>query len=115
MVKSDFKYCPQCGSEFNPQIDICSACGVTLVNGAPMTKPLRKIEWVEAGQFSGNVFGEMAGEILTKNNIPYFLKADFFSTAFNASLTNLPGAVVKLFVPKDKKETAERLISDVVE
>ncbi len=113
MEKTNYKYCPQCNAEYEPQIEFCSDCNVTLVDEQPVDIPLDQIEWVEAGQFSGRVYGEMAGEILANNNIPYFLKSDFFTTAFNVSPVNVPGAVVKLFVPENDKERAEQLIMNI--
>ncbi len=115
MEKTDFRYCPKCNEEYEPQIEFCSDCNVTLVNEQPIDIPLDQIEWVEAGQFSGKVYGEMAGGILANNNIPYFLKSDFFSSAFNISPVNMPGAVVKLFVPENDKEHAEQLIIDITD
>jgi len=113
MEKTNFKYCPQCKAEYEAKIEFCSDCNVTLVDEQPVDIPLAQIEWVEAGQFSGKVYGEMAGEILTNNNIPYFLKSDFLTAAFNISPVNIPGAVVKLFVPKNNKEQAEQLIKNL--
>ena len=115
MEKTNYKYCPQCEAEYKTQIEFCSDCNVTLVDDQPLDIPLAQIEWVEAGQFSGKIYGEMAGEILANNNIPYFLKSDFFTTAFNISPVNVPGAVVKLFVPENDKEQAEQLIMDVAD
>jgi len=54
-------------------------------------------------------------KFLKNNNIPYFLKSDFFSSAFSITPTNVPGAMVKLLVPEDKKEQAENLIINISE
>ncbi len=115
MEKNDFKYCPECQAEYKLQIEICSDCNVTLVDTQPFDQSLEKITWIKIAQFSGKVYAEMAGEILSKNNIPYFLKSDFFASAFSITLTNVPGAVVKLLVPEDKKEQAENLIINISE
>jgi len=115
MEKTDFKYCPKCQAEYRPQIEICKDCNVTLVDTQPFDKPLEKIIWIKIAQFTGKIYGEMAGEILKNNNIPYFLKSDFFSSAFSITPTNVPGAVVKLLVPEDKKEQAENLIINISE
>jgi len=115
MEKTDFRYCPSCNSEYEPNVEFCSDCNITLIEEQTLDGPLEKIEWVEAGQFSGKVWGEMAGEILGNNDIPYFLKSDFFSTAYNISAVNMPGGLVKLFVPAINKEQAEQLIMDVAD
>ena len=113
MVKTDFKYCPQCKTEYKHKIKICADCNVTLVDEKSQDVSLEKIEWVEIGQFPGKIFGEMSGEILRNNNIPFFLKSDFFSSAFNITLVNVPGAVVKLYVPENDKENAENLVRNM--
>ncbi|MFQ6677379.1 MAG: hypothetical protein ACE5D0_03575 [Fidelibacterota bacterium] len=115
MEKTNFRYCPECKAEYETQIEFCSDCNVTLVGELPLDIPLDQIEWVEAGQFSGKMYGEMAGEILAKNNIPYFLKSDFFSSAFNITPANLPGTIVKLFVPEYQKKIAEQLIMNIAD
>ncbi len=115
MEKTDFKYCPECQAEYKPNIEICTDCNVSLVDTHPFDKPLEEITWIKIAQFSGKIYGEMAGEILSKNNIPYFLKSDFFASAFSISPTNVPGAVVKLLVPEDKKEQAKNLIINISE
>ena len=53
MVKTDFKYCPQCKTEYEHKIKICADCNVTLVDEKSQDMPLEKIEWVEVGQFPG--------------------------------------------------------------
>lgn len=115
MEKHHYKYCPRCKSEYEHHVDFCSDCNVTLVDNQPLDIPLEQINWVEAGQFSSKMYGEMAGEILTKNNIPYFLKSDFFSTAFNITPVNLLGTIVKLFVPENNKELAKQLVINIAE
>ena len=47
------------------------------------------------------------------NNYPFFLKSVFFTSAFNITLVNVPGAVVKLYVPENDKENAENLVSNM--
>jgi len=115
MEKTDFRYCPNCNSEYEPDIEFCLDCNITLVEEQTLDDLLEKIEWVEAGQFAGKVYGEMAGEILANNDIPYFLKSDFFSTAYNISTVNMPGVLVKLFVPANNKEQAEQLIMAIAD
>ncbi len=113
MKNIKFKYCPECQSEYEPEINLCTDCNVTLVNEQPLDIPLDQIEWVEAAQFSGKIYGEMAGEILDNHQIPYFLKSDFFASALNISQINIPGSIIKLYVPEDKKEQAAELINNL--
>jgi hypothetical protein len=115
MEKIHFKYCPECQTEYEPHIEICTDCNVSLVDTQPFDVPLQNINWIKIAQFSGKVYGEMAGEILSKNNIPYFLKSDFFASAFSITPTNIPGAIVKLLVPENYKEQAKDLIINLTE
>ena len=34
MIEPDLKYCPQCDDEYMPSIEICAACGVSLITGS---------------------------------------------------------------------------------
>lgn len=69
--------------------------------------------WVEAGELSGKVYADMVSEMLDQNDIPYYMKADFMTTAFSISSSGMLGGKVKLFVPKAFKEKAELLLHTV--
>ncbi len=114
MVKTDFKYCPECRTEYQPHIEICTDCNVTLVNDEMSEKPLAEIKWVQVEEFSGKLFAEMAGEILTNNNIPFFLKSDWFSVSHIVSAASIPGGSIKLFVPENTQRSAESILVDLM-
>ena len=52
--------------------------------------------------------------ILTENDIPCYIKGDFFSTAYNINALSMPGGSVKLYIPKAFKTKAEELIKDII-
>jgi hypothetical protein len=115
MEKIDLKYCPECHTEFKPQVEICSDCNVTLVNVKISKEPLAEIKWVQVKEFSGKLFAEMAGEILTNNHIPYFLKSDWLSVSHIVSAATIPGGSIKLFVPEDSQTSAENILMDLMD
>ncbi|GIS73661.1 MAG: hypothetical protein CM1200mP10_32380 [Candidatus Neomarinimicrobiota bacterium] len=76
-------YCPSCKSEFIDSITICSDCNITLVENIAFNEPLENINWVKVKEVPGKVFGEMMGEVLDSEGIPYFLKSDWSASAYN--------------------------------
>ncbi len=55
MEKIRFKYCPECQTEYEPHIEICTDCNVSLVDTQPFDVPLQNINWIKIAQFSGKV------------------------------------------------------------
>ena len=71
-------------------------------------------EWIVIGNYDGSILAEMAKGILTENDIPCYIKGDFFSTAYNINALSMPGGSVKLYIPKAFKTKAEELIKDII-
>ena len=69
-------------------------------------------EWIVIGNYDGSILAEMAKGILTENDIPCYIKGDFFSTAYNINALSMPGGSVKLYIPKAFKTKAEDLIKE---
>jgi len=104
--------CPECKSEYKTHITQCADCKVTLVDAMALDLPLENIKWESLAPFDGIVFAEMAGEILTKEKIPYFIKSDILSTTFSIEGTSMPG-VTRIFVPEELKEKAALLVESI--
>ena len=80
-----------------------------------MGKNLESLEdWIVIGKYDGSILAEMAKGILTDNDIPCYIKGDFFSTAYNINALSMPGGSVKLYIPKAFKTKAEELIKDII-
>ena len=86
--------------------------GLLLCNIANMAKITK--EWIVIGNYDGSILAEMAKSILTENDIPCYIKGDFFSTAYNINALSMPGGSVKLYIPKAFKTKAEDLIKDII-
>ena len=52
---------------------------------------------------------DMAAELLDQHSIPYYLKMDWFSSAFNVEATSLSGQMVRIFVPEEHMNKASEL------
>ena len=60
--------------------------------------------WVVIGTYNGNVNAEMAKNILIDNNIPAYIKSDFFGSAYNLNAFNIPTGSVKLYIHEAYKK-----------
>jgi len=103
--------CPECHAEYLDHIKECADCGVSLVDDCILDVPIPEMTWLPLPSFSGKVYADMAAELLKQNDIPYYFKMDWASSAFNIDATNLPGQTVRIFVPKPFLKKA----SDIVE
>ncbi|MEC7621434.1 MAG: DUF2007 domain-containing protein [Candidatus Neomarinimicrobiota bacterium] len=69
--------------------------------------------WVVIGTYNGNVNAEMAKNILIDNNIPAYIKSDFFGSAYNLNAFDIPTGSVKLYIPEAYKEKALDLLQGI--
>lgn len=104
--------CPECKAEYEAKISQCVDCKVTLVDAIILDKPLEDIKWNELPPFESILYAEMAGEILEKNDIPFFIKSDVLSTTFSIEGTSMPG-FTRIFVPEDLKIKALSLVESI--
>ena len=108
-------YCPSCKAEFIDSITICSDCNITLVENMALNEPLKNINWVKVKEVSGKIFGEMMGEVLDSEEIPYFLKSDWSASAYNIATTGLSGSYVQVYVPENFCDKANNLLTELMD
>ena len=108
-------YCPSCKAEFIDSITICSDCNISLVENLALNEPLENINWVNVKEVPGKVFGEMMGEVLDSEGIPYFLKSDWSASAYNIASAGLSGSYVQLYVPENFCDKANNLLTELMD
>jgi len=69
--------------------------------------------WVVIGTYNGNVNAEMAKNILIDNNIPAYIKSDFFGSAYHLNAFNMPGGQVRLYIPEEYLQKALDLLQSI--
>ena len=94
--------CPECHAEYLDHIQKCGDCQVLLVDACVIDLP-----------FEGKIYADMAADLLDQNSIPYYLKMDWISSAFNVEATSLSGQMVRIFVPDEHKDKASELTSSI--
>ena len=75
--------------------------------------PIPEMTWSSLPPFEGKIYADMAAELLVQHSIPYYLKMDWFSSAFNVEAASLSGQMVRIFVPEEHKEKASELTSSI--
>jgi len=107
-------FCPECKSEYQKEIEICADCGVSLIFNLPSEHPLTNISWIKLKPISGKIFADMISEILNKNKIPHYLKADFLTSALGIQSGNIIGSKVFVFVPENFQDKANEIIEEMM-
>lgn len=106
--------CPECHAEYLDHINKCGDCNVALVDACILDLPIPEMTWVSLPPFGGKVYADMAAEILDKNEIPYYLKMDWTSSAFSIKSATLPGETVRIFVPETHQKKAENIVQGII-
>ena len=106
--------CPKCFAEYLSDIKICGDCDVSLGEGCLLDLPIPEMTWSALPPFNGKVYADMAAEILDENDIPYYLKMDWASSAYNVGGANLTGQIIRIFVPKPYFEKASNITFQIV-
>ena len=78
-------------------------------------EPLENINWVKVKELPGKVFGEMMGEVLDSEEIPYFLKSDWSGSAYNIAAAGLAGSYVQVYVPENFCDKANNLLTGLMD
>ena len=107
--------CPECHADYLDHIKECGDCKVTLVDACVIDLPIPEMTWSAIPPFRGKVYADMAAEILDKNDIAYYLKMNWSSSAFVIEAASLPGDVVRIFVQKLSLEKAMELVGNITE
>jgi len=74
---------------------------------------IKNQDWIVIGTYNGNINAEMAKNILLKNDIPSYIKSDFFGSAYNLNAFNIPTGMVKLYIPEGFKKKALDLLQGI--
>ena len=101
--------CPECHAEYLDHIQECGDCQISLVDACPIDLPIPDMTWSSLPPFEGKIYADMAAELLDQHSIPYYLKMDWFSSAFNVEATSLSGQIVRIFVPEEHMNKASEL------
>ena len=80
-----------------------------------LNEPLENINWVKVKEVPGKIFGEMMGEVLDSEEIPYFLKSDWSASAYNIAAAGLPGSYVQVYVPENSCDKATNLLTELMD
>ena len=80
-----------------------------------LNEPLENINWVKVKELPGKVFGEMMGEVLDSEEIPYFLKSDWAASAYNIAAAGLAGSYVQVYVPENFCVKATNLLTGLMD
>ena len=75
--------------------------------------PVPEMTWSALVPFQGKIYADMAAEILDNNDIAYYLKMDWTASAFSIEGANLPGQVVRIFVPETSFRKASELVTSI--
>lgn len=119
-------YCPKCNTEYIEKIDTCADCHIALVPALKKEQPLeekslKKEEpleekyWVKLQEFPSRTQAEMAGEILRKKGLHFYMKSSWLSSAFQISGPTAPGNNTVIFTPEKELEEARLLIAALTE
>ncbi len=74
-------------------------------------KKSSETKWEKIGPFLGRTYAEMAGEILEKENVPFYISQDGVSNAYGIHGASLVGNTAFIYVPKASFEFAAKLLS----
>ena len=105
--------CPKCHSEYLNHLKKCGDCKTDLISASPIDLPIPEMMWSPLIPFDGKIYADMAAELLDNNSIPYYFKMDWASSAFSIEATTITGQIVRIFVPKEHLDKANRLASSV--
>tara|TARA_B110000014_G_scaffold257470_1_gene242105 strand:- start:216 stop:554 length:339 start_codon:yes stop_codon:yes gene_type:complete len=105
--------CPKCHSEYLDHLKECGGCKTDLISASPIDIPIPEMMWSPLILFDGKVYADMAAELLDNNSIPYYFKMDWASSAFSIEATTITGQIVRIFVPKEHLDKANRLASSI--
>tara|TARA_B110000014_G_C19996910_1_gene516546 strand:+ start:314 stop:652 length:339 start_codon:yes stop_codon:yes gene_type:complete len=105
--------CPKCYAEYLEHISDCGDCKVSLIDACLIDLPIPEMTWKALPAFQGKIYADMVAEILDKNDIPYYEKMDWSSSAYIVTAANLPGQIIRIFVPEKYLNKASKIVSSI--
>ena len=108
-------YCPECHSEFIQGVESCPDCNVSLIDHLPEIKPLEEIIWKTLHQFPSKTHADMAAEILGKSQIPYYIKSEWFASAYQLTGPSALGATATIYVPEEDLKRALTTLENIID
>ena len=105
--------CRECHAEYLNHIKECGDCGISLINASDFDLSIPEITWLPLYPFKGKIYADMAAELLDKEEIPYYLKMDWASSAFAIEAATITGQVVQILVPGSYLEKAAEIVSPI--
>jgi hypothetical protein len=107
-------YCPNCKYEYVAGVEQCADCQIPLVDELP-AEEMPDVKWAPLPALPGPVYAEMVKEALESEGIPCLLQKDALSSAYGAQGTAMGGSETMLFVPEDRLEEAQAILSQMLD
>lgn len=110
-------YCPKCGSEFRPEIDVCAECLVDLVAEPPPVPSgeSAEVDWVELYTFPGSLYSRMAIELLNREGIAAYSQSDISTSSLGVGSGDYFGATSTVFVPEPDFDRGRDVIETMID
>ena len=109
-------FCPECGYEYVAGIARCPDCNAKLVEELPPEKiDTKELELVPLYDLPGIVYSEMVKEVLEKEGIECFIKSDPLTSGFGAKGASMSGQNAVIYVKKEDKKKAEKILHDMLD
>ena len=103
--------CPKCHAEYFENNEKCGDCNLELIDACSIDIPIPDMQWVALKPIYNSTTADMITEILSNEEIPYYAKSDWASSALNTSGNSLIDNIVRIFIPKlYEKKAVETLI-----
>ena len=106
--------CTKCYAEYLDHIKECGDCKIPVVDAYIIDLPIPEMTWSSLPPFNGKIYANMVTELLDQNSIPYYLKMDWISSAFNVEATSFSGQTIRIFVPEKYINKASKLTSTIL-
>ncbi len=107
-------FCLECKSEYQEGVEICVDCNTTLVGELPEEKPPKEVKWIPLHELPGQMYAEMVKEILEKEGIPSYIKANFLTGAYGIK-GSFAGSRATLYVPEEHANRAGSILNQMLD
>ena len=111
MKQKKTKFCPQCGREFDAQMNECPNCNVELSNSRPWIAKDDVATWVVLEKNTGDMQADQIISVLSFYGIParkYYKGSSQYVSIF----TGMTSIGVYVIVPEHELERAKQILSD---